>query len=648
MKQKILIIIVLFLLPVVTFGQIERTNRPALRGMGAEQQEPSQRKKEAGPEPAPVSEYKIISVDNDTTFVDTSLTIHKDYKFNYLRKDNFELLPFSNVGQTYNKLVYDFTEGDHLLPQFGARARHYNFMEVDDIYYYHVPTPFTELYFKTVFEQGQTLDSFFTINTSEDLNFSIAYKGLRSLGKYQHMLVSTGNFRTTVSYNTPNDRYHLRTHFVSQDLMNEENGGLTARSLENYISKDPEFDDRSRLDVMFEDAESTLYGKRFYLDHSFALGSMGPATRTGFSIGHKLNYTYKKFEFRQATANDLFGPSFEEVGIHDETRLESVYNEGFLEYTSEALGQLKFRSGFTHYNYGYETVLDLESGFIENRLIGDVLSAGASYSNNLGGFDLVADGMLNIAGDMDGYDLEGQLSYTLSDELWAAVAVDVNDRAPNWNFLLYQSDYINYNWQNDFSNVNTQGLKFRLLAPNWVNVEAAYTRVGNYTYFAADDMGFIKPFQDGGQLNYGKVKVARDFDFGKFALANTLLFQKVFEGEDVLNVPSFITRNSFYYQDHWFKKALYLQTGFTANYFHNYEMNAYDPVLAEFYVQNDREFEGLRSVDFFFNGKIRQARIFFKLERLDALLLGNNNFAAPSYPYRDFAVRFGLVWNFFM
>jgi hypothetical protein len=115
-----------------------------------------------------------------------------------------------------------------------------------------------------------------------------------------------------------------------------------------------------------------------------------------------------------------------------------------------------------------------------------------------------------------------------------------------------------------------------------------------------------------------------------------------------LNVPSFITRNSFYYQDHWFKKALYLQTGFTARYFHGYEMNAYDPVLAEFYVQNEQEYDGLRSVDFFFNGKIRQARIFFKLERLDALLLGNNNFAAPTYPTRDFVVRFGLVWNFFM
>ena len=55
-----------------------------------------------------ISLYKIISAKRDTTFVDTSLTIQREYKFNYLRKDNFELQEFSNVGQPYNNLSYDF------------------------------------------------------------------------------------------------------------------------------------------------------------------------------------------------------------------------------------------------------------------------------------------------------------------------------------------------------------------------------------------------------------------------------------------------------------------------------------------------------------------------------------------------------------
>jgi len=146
-----------------------------------------------------IEDYKIISHARDTTYLDTTLTIQKEYRYNYLRTDNFELMPFSNVGQPYNKLGVDF-ERRNLYPQIGARARHFNYLETEDIDYYNVPTPVTDLFFKTTFEQGQLLDALLTFNTSPRLNFSIAYKGFRSLGKYQFDQAQSGNFRTTVNY----------------------------------------------------------------------------------------------------------------------------------------------------------------------------------------------------------------------------------------------------------------------------------------------------------------------------------------------------------------------------------------------------------------------------------------------------------------
>ena len=600
-------------------------------------------------EPAPVALYKIISAKNDTTFVDTTLNIYKDYRFNYLRQDNFGLLPFSNVGQAYNKLKYDFSEDNELLPQLGARARHYAFMEAGEIDYYHVPTPFTELYFKTVFQQGQTLDAVFSINTSPNLNLSIAYKGLRSLGNYQHMLVSSGNFRTTISYNTPNGRYHLKTHFVAQDLMNEENGGLTENALEQYLVKNPEFEDRSRLDVNFEDAQSTLFGKRFFLKHSYDLvAKTDSLSKNQFLVGHVLNYSDKKFEFQQEEAKKIFGPSFEDVRIRDKTTLEDFYNEVYVEYASPVLGKLQFKGGFDHFNYGYNSVLVLEDGIIPNRLNGDIVSVGGSYINKLGRFGLRAETMLNITGPYDGYRLNGELSGRVAGDFVASVELDLHNRAPNYNFLLHQSDYINYNWKNSFFNQNTQSLAVNLLSKRWFELKAEYTRVGNYAYFGLSEEGLVQPMQYDGDINYFKLMGQNELVFGRFALNNTLLFQKVLDGQSYLHIPELVTRNSFYYRDRWFKRALYLQTGFTFNYFTDYYMDAYDPVLAEFYVQNENKLDGIPGVDFFFNGKIKQARIFFKLQRVDALLNGNNSLAAPMYPSRDFAIRFGLVWNFFM
>jgi hypothetical protein len=92
----------------------------------------------------PIEDYKIISIKNDTITVDTSLTIAKDYKLNYLRKDRYGLLPFANTGQTHNTLVYNFDK-QSTRPNSVAQSRHFNYMEVEDIKYYYLPTPVTAL-----------------------------------------------------------------------------------------------------------------------------------------------------------------------------------------------------------------------------------------------------------------------------------------------------------------------------------------------------------------------------------------------------------------------------------------------------------------------------------------------------------------------
>jgi len=637
-----LIILFFLIFSISSFGQ----RKLGLSGGGSQEEDATRNTtfKDTIPKP-PITAYKIFSVAGDSTYVDTTLTIQKDYKFNYLRKDNFELVPFANVGQTYNKLAYNFDEDD-LIPDLGATARQYNFMEAEDIYYYKVPTPLTELYFKTVPEQGQTLDAFFTINTSERLNFSIAYKGLRSLGNYQNVLTSTGNFRMTLNYATLNNKYRLKTHFVSQDLLNRENGGLTDQALAQYIGKEPEFDDRTILEVKFENAENVLFGKRFFLAHEYDLAN---AKNNRLTIDHKLDFSDKKYIFRQdAPFVSLFGDSFKTSNINDQIKLRNIDNLAGVTYANTTLGELKIKAGITHYNYGYNSIFILEGQTITNRIIGENYAAGAEYLKNFGPLKMYGDFMVNIAGEFSGHKFVAGADYSINKDNQVKAELRSNESAPNFNFLLYQSDYINYNWQTDFDNTNTQSISLKLESTNLLDLDASYTRITNYAYFAANEVGLTKPFQEAGEINYFKVKASKEFQYGKFALANTVMYQKVLNGEGVLNIPDFTTRNSLYYKDHWFKRALYLQTGLTLKYFTSYQMNGYDPVLAEFYVQNEQEFGDFPVVDFFFNAKVKQTRIFFKLEHLNSLIDGNNNFAAPEHPYRDFLVRFGVVWDFFL
>lgn len=639
--MKLYTLLLFFLIPLIGIAQNRRSSPSGTQNT----EDIGQKEDTIKP---PISAYKIISVANDTTFVDTTLTIEKDYKFNYRRKDNFELLPFSNTGQTYNRLGMDF-DAQKLYPEFGAQARHYNFLDVEDINYYHVPTPFTEAYFKTVPEQGQQLDVLFTMNTSERLNFSVAYKGVRALGRYQNILTSTGIFRFGLTYKTLDRKYHLRTHFVSHDLLNQENGGFSDLARQQYIDKEEEFEDRSLLEMKFENAESTLYGKRFYLDHYYQVAAPDSLSSNALKVGHIFNHDYKKFDFIQTNAaNDIFGPSFQRANLRDRVRLTEFYNEGYVEWSNKTLGEVKAKAAVKNFEYGYKTFYIRQNDTINNKLTGVNYSIGGEYRKSIGGFDVQADAMLNLAGDFAGSYFAAEAGYSLDKENRLQFGFNQNSHMPNYNFLLYQSNYINYNWQNDFDNVNTQSIYGELRSKKLLNIESRLTQIQNYTYFTENEDTLVKPFQAGDQVRYLKLKASKKFDFGVFAIDNTLMYQNVLDGSSVLNLPEFVTRNTIYYKDEWFDKALYLQTGFTFKYFTKYNMNAYDPVLAEFYVQNSAELGNYPVVDFFFNGKVDQTRIFFKLEHLNSLIDKNNNFVAPDYPYTDFLVRFGVVWNFFL
>lgn len=602
-------------------------------------------------EKPPIDLYKIVSLQRDTTFVDTTLKVTREYAFNYLRKDNFELLPFANVGQTYNSLAYNF-QSKNLLPLFAAQAHHFNFMEVEDIFYYHVPTPLTELYFKTAFKQGQQLDAFLTVNTSKQFNFSFAYKGVRSLGAYQNALTSTGNFRFTTNYHTKNKRYNIRAHVVAQDILNEENGGLLPSSIPLFVNDESDFKDRGRLDVNFENAENLLKGFRVYADHEYQVFKPNDSiAKNQLAIGSSLTFEDKSYFFKQTDPFSSYGESYVTSQLRSRVNLETFNVKGYARYTNNVLGALSAHVSYDDYNYGYNSVLYLEEGTITNRIKGINVSAGASYKKQYKGFQLFGDAAINVSGDLDAQYINAGAKYQLNEKNGVEASIHIHSVAPNYNFLLYQNDYKNYNWQNtDFNNVKTQELKLKLKSSQFLDATISYTGIDDHTYFAikAND-STPTPHQYNDRVDVVKVKLEREFKYRKFALANTIMYQKVLSGEYILNLPEIVTRNTIYYHDNWFKKAMYMQTGVSFKYFTQFNANAYDPVLAEFYTQNNEEIGGFPLIDIFFSARIRQARIYFKYEHFNSLFGSKNDyFSAPGYPYRDAVIRFGLVWNFFM
>lgn len=597
-----------------------------------------------------IDQYKIISLQRDTTYVDTTLTLKAEYTHNYLRKDQFGLLSFANEGFAYNTL-YHGLQSLHKNPQFGFHARQQAYLNIEDINYYNVATPVTDLYYKSVMGQGQNLDAFVTGNISKQLNFAIAYKGLRSTGNYFNELTSNGNFRFITSYNTKDKRYFLKGHITAQDFSNQENGGLS--DLSQFEGDESVYSDKGRLDVYLENAKSMMKGNRVFFDHTFKLSKSNP---NSLMLHHQFTYENKSYEFINTNVNDRFG-SYYSNDIHDKTRFNTVYNKLGVAFKTQNWGSLEAFVDYATYHYFYNQVVYTTAGLVANNDNYTTNALGVNYTYQENDWKANLNASANINGPSNAF-VDGSLRYRFGNDKENKLVFNYvySSQIPDFYYNLFQSSYVNYNWSNNFKNEKINQVKLEANT-RWFDLGISYKMMQDHLYFSntatalnTDGLStqlLVKPIQFADGINYFSVKLGKDVKFGKFGLDNTFLYQKVDQSQAVLNVPDFVTRNTLYFNDHFFNKALYLQTGVTFNYFTSYFADDYNPVLGSFYTQTQKEVGGYPMLDFFVNAKIRTFRLFLKLEHFNSDLSNSKYYVTPNYTTRSFMFRFGVTWNFF-
>ena len=602
---------------------------------------------------AKIQDYLIITRKNDTVVIDTSLTVEKYYKINFIRKDNFELIPFSNTGIAYNTL--SFSPINSIKPKMGALNKYISYESVDDVVYYDLPTPFTELMYRSVFEQGQLLDATYSVNTSRQFNFSISRKGLRSLGNYQNFLSSTSNFSFTTNFLSKNRKLKIRTHYSNQKLFSEQNGGISNSDILNFENGNSQFLDRGVFDPNFENAHNEFLGKRIYSDQTYILKEKDSLRSRSIELYNSIYFEEKKYKFQQSQSDEFFGNSFASQEVNDKLFLKSINLETGLVFQSEPLG--KFNLGLIYISDRYSMENYQIDDYVDN---GQIINPKTTYLNGsffkqFSNIELKLNTKNFIFGDNKSNSFSSIAKFNFKNDNSLELKYDFYSVSPNYNTLLYRSNYENYNWDNEFDHSITNSISLQLLLSNIFDLDINLISVKKHIQFEKlindNSVGIndysIVPVQYIDNLEVLKIKLARKIKFGKFSIDSKLLLQKLIS-DNIINLPEIVSRNTIYYSTDLFKKALFLQTGFGLKYFSKFYMNGYDPLLSELYVQNDKEIGEFPIIDFFINAKIQQTRLYFKFEHLNSSFTGYNYYSAPNYPYRDFTFRFGLVWNFFM
>lgn len=584
-----------------------------------------------------INKIKKFNFKGDTILLDTTLNINKLYNFNYRRKDNFEFIKPNNVGQVYNNLSYEIEQTNY--PSIGFNANKTIIQFEDDIYFYDVAYPVTELLFKTVYSQGQLTDVLFTTNVNRKLNFSLSFKALRSLGKYQNSLSGSKSFNFTYNYNS--EKFSSKIFYVSQRLEKHENGGLTTISIDDFESKDDVFNERSKLNVKFEDAINIYFKRNFFSKNSFNLTN----NNKKLSFNHTLLYSTINNAYDQKTINNYYGElNSGLISAKDNYKFRSIFNKISLNLSNLIFDSIE--AGLINFNFEYFNLNNNENKIRENsNLFSLKLNKGFEILN------LDIDLQKKINGERVGDKYMFMVKTSNSDKIDMSLKFISTKSHPGLMYDYYDSSFKNIKWEKSNKLISINSLQFKLNDKRFGEFQISGSKIMNYFYIYTDNQieESYLPVLNQASFNIDllKLKYNKNFTFGKFSMDNTLLLQKVKQKEYVLNLPKYIFRNSFYISEKIFNNVLEIQSGFNFKIFSKFFGDEYNPVISTFHTQNEKKIGEYPIVDFFLNAKIRQTRLFFIFEHINSSLTGNKFYYTPSMPYRDSGFRFGLNWNLF-
>ena len=584
-----------------------------------------------------INKIKKFNFQGDTILLDTTLNINKLYNFNYRRKDNFEFIKPNNVGQVYNNLSYEIEHSNY--PSIGFNANKTIIQFEDDIYFYDVAYPVTELLFKTVYSQGQLTDVLFTTNVNRKLNFSLSFKALRSLGKYQNSLSGSKNFNFTYNYNS--EKFSSKMFYVSQRLEKHENGGLTTISIDDFESKDDVFDERSKLNVKFEDAINIYFKRNFFSKNSFNLIN----NNKKLSFNHTLLYSTINNAYDQKTINNYYGElNSGLISAKDNYKFRSIFNKISLNLSNLIFDSVE--AGLINFNFEYFNLNNNENKIRESsNLFSLKLTKGFEI------LDLDIDLQKKINGERVGDKYMFMVRTSKSDKIDMSLKFISTKSHPGLMYDYYDSSFKNIKWEKSNKLISINSIQFKLNDKRFGEFQISGSKITNYFYIYTDNQieESYLPVLNQASFNIDLLKLNynKNFTFGKFSIDNTLLLQKVKQKEYVLNLPKYVFRNSFYISEKIFNNVLEIQSGFNFKIFSKFFADEYNPVISTFHTQNEKKIGEYPIVDFFLNAKIRQTRLFFIFEHINSSLTGNKFYYTPSMPYRDSGFRFGLNWNLF-
>ena len=574
--------------------------------------------------------FRKRSLDGEWSRLDTIVRVAQLESFARLHRPTFGALPLSNIGHAVHLLK--FSPDSNHTSDFAMGTVEQEFRTIQELPFFDVKTPVADMQFITGYGRGQHFRLNFTQNLGEHTNYFISYDRVNSLGNYPGNRAVVDDLIATIRHESPNRRF--QAHFAIQ--FNQRKLGEYGGIAELAAFEENSNTERATILTNLSQTRSAFLRNQYFGQQRYVLFR----SKSDFliSVNNQMTYTRRRFALN-APENEFLPPA---VAGHPTT--DTIGSWQYDQSTGVSLGK-ELPSGarqdlrvFAFYHYqelGGNTYNQYREAF--------GFGGEGNYQDSKDRLLVQLQFRLNTFGNQAGSLLKGSVRFGKREKLHFTGNILVSGRTADPFWETYRSNH--YNWLNEgLQPVRNQRIALGAQYGENFGIEAAQLVLQNWMYL--DTLSL--PAQARANVFLQQITGRANFKLGRWDFENQAMYQNnISGGYDVVRLPQWVLRSTIYYNYSILKGVLHGQIGVDAHYFSAFQMNAYNPVLARFHIQDAQEIGNFPYVHAFVTAQLKSFQFFLRFENVTPGLSNYNYFAAPFYPLPDRFLRLGFNWRFF-
>lgn len=206
-----------------------------------------------------------------------------------------------------------------------------------------------------------------------------------------------------------------------------------------------------------------------------------------------------------------------------------------------------------------------------------------------------------------------------------------------------------FEWHNNFATPAADLLKGSLIyRNNFMRIEpfASITNMKNNIYYDYDKT----PTQASGSAQIINFGLNLDFALAKKIFwENEAIYTEITGDQEAVNsfrIPEIFVNSKLYYGGYWFEGKIYMTFGVDAHYKSDYYAPGYNPVMQQFFLQDDFVIPSAVVADVFLEFQIEHVSVFLKFEHINQPK-SSGYFTHPYYTGQPRTFDAGVRWMFF-